>query len=169
MNYLHDRYRAAGRISDADMLYTLSLFALEPSRWTERYEWRGLTELERNATGVFFREMGKGMGISYETLEEAMGEGGKGGRKGWGKDGLEWMEALEKWSREYEREKMVYSESNQKLAKLTLELALFSVPGFLRGFMMGVIGAVLEPRLRVAMAYAQLSRPLSPLKTCPTN
>lgn len=38
INYIHDRYRQRGRISDADMLYTLSLFALEPSRWVSRLE-----------------------------------------------------------------------------------------------------------------------------------
>lgn len=154
MNFLHDRYRRAGKISDDDMLYTLSLFALEPSRWTEQYDWRGLTDLERCATGVFFREMGEGMEIPFDALEKSMScaSFGKEKGKGWGRDGLAWMEALERWSEEYERTHMVHSESNQRLASLTLELALFSVPGFLRGTMMGFIGAVLEPRLRVAMA-----------------
>ncbi|KAJ5732693.1 hypothetical protein N7493_004174 [Penicillium malachiteum] len=35
MNWLHDRYRRAGKIKDGDMLHTLSLFVLEPVRWTE--------------------------------------------------------------------------------------------------------------------------------------
>jgi len=28
------------------MLYTLSLFALEPIRWVNRYEWREMTPME---------------------------------------------------------------------------------------------------------------------------
>ena len=42
MNWLHSRYD----ISNDDMLYTLSVFVTCPQRWLERFEWRGLTELE---------------------------------------------------------------------------------------------------------------------------
>ncbi len=52
INYLHSPYRASGNITDPDMLYTLSLFALEPSRWVTRYEWRDLTSVERCALGT---------------------------------------------------------------------------------------------------------------------
>jgi hypothetical protein len=53
MNYLHGRYIKAGKISNDDMLYTLSLFVLEPIRWTAKYEWRGVTDFERCAMGVY--------------------------------------------------------------------------------------------------------------------
>jgi hypothetical protein len=46
MNYLHSRYQKAGKISNDDMLYTLSLFVLEVKRWVGLYEWRSLTPLE---------------------------------------------------------------------------------------------------------------------------
>jgi hypothetical protein len=46
MNYLHGRYQKAGKISNDDMLYTLSLFILEVDRWVGMYEWRSLTPLE---------------------------------------------------------------------------------------------------------------------------
>jgi hypothetical protein len=46
MNYLHGRYQKAGKISNDDMLYTLSLFVLEVERWVGLYEWRSLTPLE---------------------------------------------------------------------------------------------------------------------------
>jgi hypothetical protein len=46
MNYLHSRYQKAGKISNDDMLYTLSLFVLEVERWVGLYEWRSLTPLE---------------------------------------------------------------------------------------------------------------------------
>lgn len=38
INFLHSGYRQNGKITDEDMLYTLSLFALEPSRWVKRYD-----------------------------------------------------------------------------------------------------------------------------------
>lgn len=46
MNYLHSRYQKAGKISNEDMLYTLSLFVLEVERWISLYDWRLLTPLE---------------------------------------------------------------------------------------------------------------------------
>lgn len=46
MNYLHGRYQKAGKISNDDMLYTLSLFVLEVERWTREYDWRPLTQME---------------------------------------------------------------------------------------------------------------------------
>jgi hypothetical protein len=46
MNYLHGRYQKAGKISNDDLLYTLSLFVLEVERWVRLYDWRALTPLE---------------------------------------------------------------------------------------------------------------------------
>ena len=46
MNYIHSIYQRKGLISNDDMLYTLSLFALEPVRWVNKYEWREFTDLE---------------------------------------------------------------------------------------------------------------------------
>lgn len=46
MNYLHSRYQKAKKISNDDMLYTLSLFVLEVERWIRLYEWRALTPME---------------------------------------------------------------------------------------------------------------------------
>lgn len=46
MNYLHDRYQRAKKISNDDMLYTLSLFVLEVEKWIGLYEWRSLTPME---------------------------------------------------------------------------------------------------------------------------
>ena len=46
MNFLHSRYQKAGKISNDDMLYTLSLFILEVESWIKMYEWRELTEME---------------------------------------------------------------------------------------------------------------------------
>lgn len=42
MNWLHSRYK----ISNDDMLYTLSVFVTSPDKWLGLYDWRGLTELE---------------------------------------------------------------------------------------------------------------------------
>lgn len=49
MNYLHGRYQKAGKISNDDLLYTLSLFVLEVERWVRTYDWRMLTPMEKCA------------------------------------------------------------------------------------------------------------------------
>lgn len=142
MNYLHDRYRRAGKISDADMLYKLSLFGLEPIRWTNKYEWRTLTDFERSATGVFRKNMGEAMEIPYELL--------LGSKQGW-RDGLAWLDDLERWSLQYEEEFMVPAESNHQLALGTLDLALFKLPAAWHGVGRQFVAALLDPRLRKAM------------------
>lgn len=53
MNYIHSRYQKAGKISNDDLLYTLSVFITEPITWVEKYEWRKVTEMEKCALGTF--------------------------------------------------------------------------------------------------------------------
>ena len=49
MNYIHSRYQRAGKISQDDLLYTLSVFITEPISWVGKYEWRALTDMEKCA------------------------------------------------------------------------------------------------------------------------
>jgi hypothetical protein len=142
MNYLHDRYRKGGKILDEDMLYTLGLFALEPCRWADRYDWRKLTDLERCAHGVFWRDMGEVMGIPYDKLQPYMGPHN---------DGLNWLEAMEKWSMAYEENFMVPADTNEKLGVSTLGIVTFNTPIRWRPTMIKLVSAVLDPRLRSAM------------------
>lgn len=75
MNYLHARYQKSGKITNDNLLYTLSLFALEPSRWVTKYEWRDLTDLELCACGTYWKAMGDAMGISYQILLRVIKDG----------------------------------------------------------------------------------------------
>ncbi|KAK2757256.1 hypothetical protein FQN54_004770 [Arachnomyces sp. PD_36] len=142
MNYLHSRYRKSSKISDNDMLYTLSLFALEPVRWVGRYEWRELTDLERCALGVFWKDLGEAMEIPYDALRP--GEDGF-------RDGLHWMEQINQWSLRYEKKYMDPAPTNAKLLASTMDVALFYVPVMFRGVAEKLISTLLEPRLRIAM------------------
>jgi hypothetical protein len=144
MNYLHGPYRRAGKILDDDMLYTLSLFALEPMRWTRRYEWRELTPLEICALGVVWRDIGAGMEISYAALESHMTKE---------RDGLAWMDALDRWSTAYELKNLVPAESNGKIAKATMDLFLIGTPSFMHTFTNQIVTALMDPRLRRAVLY----------------
>ena len=142
VNYLHDRFRRAGKISDDDMLYTLSVFALEPVRWTELYEWRSLTVVERCAMGVFWKDVGDMMDIPLDRLSHS--------ESGW-KNGLQWLEDLHQWSLQYESEHMVHSLSNSRLAESTFDIALHNVPAMFRPVCRRAATVVIEPRLRAAM------------------
>src|SRR5689334_23375503 len=55
MNYLHARYRKAGKILDEDLLHTLGDGALEILHVIDREEWRKLTDVEKCAVGIFHR------------------------------------------------------------------------------------------------------------------
>jgi hypothetical protein len=148
MNYLHDRYRKANKISDNDMLYTLSLFVLEPMRWVRKYEWRSLTDVERCAIGVYWKDLGEVMDIPYDAL--------KSSKDGW-RDGLHWVEEIEEWSLAYERDHMVPAASNAKLAESTLDVALTNVPARLRGGARKLAITLLEPQLRKAMMFVRIA------------
>jgi hypothetical protein len=142
INYLHSPHRRSGRISEHDMLYTLSLFALEGIRWIDRYEWRKLTDLERCAIATFWKAKGEDLEVSYGLLPSH--------GQGW-PDGLAWLEELDTWSRHYEAEHMAPSEDNALLAAATMEMVLFKVPDCLKGVGQSLASVLLGKELRDAM------------------
>ncbi|GAO15346.1 uncharacterized protein UV8b_07095 [Ustilaginoidea virens] len=144
MNWIHDRYRKSGAIRDDDMLYTLGLFALEPIRWVQRFEWRALTDLERCAIAVCWKKLGDVMGISYSPLPS--------GARGW-QNGLEWLEELETWSKQYEIQHMTPSTSNTALAISALNVVLTNVPRMVKPVAAQFAVASFSPRLRTALAF----------------
>lgn len=146
MNFLHGKYIQSSKISNDDMLYTLSLFVLEPLRWTEKFEWRRVTDVERCAMGVYWRDLGEAMNIHYEPLVSSPSN-----KEPRWRDGLHWLEELERWSLAYEKEKMVPDEANAKLARATFDIGLFNLPQWMKPFGYKIASCLLEPRLRRAM------------------
>ena len=110
----------------------LSLFVLEPLRWTERFGWRDTTPAERDALFMYWRRVGERMGIGGvpESLEKMAEE-----------------------SEEYERSEMKYSEDNPRIGDTTIALMLSVVPGPARGIARWCVYAMLDDRLRRAMDY----------------
>ncbi|KAF4157660.1 hypothetical protein CNMCM6069_005434 [Aspergillus lentulus] len=143
---LHAGYRASGKILESDMLYTLSLFALEPVRFVERYEWRELSTLEKCAVGTFWKSVGDALGISYAVLP--------GGHSGEGfRDGLQWLEEMGSWSERYEEERMKAAEANRAVADKTMDVLVYGMPGWVRGLGVSVATCVMDERLKRAMMY----------------
>ncbi|KAI0175858.1 hypothetical protein GGR52DRAFT_538475 [Hypoxylon sp. FL1284] len=140
-NYLHSAYRRSGRISDDDMLYTLSLFVLEGIRWTERYGWRHLTDMERCALATFWKTLGEDLGVSYHQLPS----------DGSWADGLAWLEELDDWSRRYEAENMLPSDDNATLASATMDMLLYKLPHAIKPLGFNFASILLDSRLREAM------------------
>lgn len=152
-NYLHSMYLKRGQISDDDMLYTLSLFTLEGMRWTDLYEWRKLTAMERCAMATFWKALGEDLRITYRQLPSF--------ETGWS-DGLHWLEELECWSRQYGTEYVRPDDSNARLAESTVNLALHNVPKLWRPLAQKFVALLLEPRFREAMRYVTIL-------TCPPS
>ena len=145
MNLLHAPYRKAGKISNDDMLYTLSLFALEPARWVKRYEWRELTELELCACGTYWKHMGDAMQISYTNLPSSAA--------GW-QDGLHFLYEVEAWSADYGQAHMVPALTNKQLADSHLEILCVNSPTRLLGPCKKIASVLLGEQLRKAMMCA---------------
>lgn len=142
VNYLHSAHRASGRITDEDMLYTLSLFVLEPARWIARYEWRALTDFERCAVATLWKSTGSALGVKYDLLP--------GSQDGW-RDGLQWLNELDTWSCRYQDAHMVPNATNKKVADATLYHILYAAPASLKAVGFNIITVLLEEQLRVAM------------------
>ncbi|KKZ68562.1 hypothetical protein EMCG_01010 [[Emmonsia] crescens] len=144
MNYLHHGYRMSGKILDDDMLYTLSLFALEPIRWINRHEWRKASDLEVCAIGTFWKSVGDAMEISFENLPSS--------KTGF-KDGIQFWEELRVWSEGYEKRAMVPSEWNKKNADQTIAVLLWDYPSLMRPVARNMLLYLMDDRLREAMMY----------------
>lgn len=143
--WLHRGFRKAGKITNEDMLYTLSLFALEGVRWVDKYEWRSLTDLEVCAIGIFWKQIGNDMDISYIHL-------GLPDQS----DGLQWHRALDRWSRAYESTHMAPHSCNHILAEATMKLLGAGLPVSVQRYTSAIFCHLMGPRLRYAMRYSSI-------------
>ncbi|KAI1349829.1 hypothetical protein F5Y01DRAFT_326829 [Xylaria sp. FL0043] len=156
VNHIHSFYRPSGKMSDADLLYVLSLFALEPMRWIARLEGRCLTDRERCALAMLWRAVGEDLRIPYDELPSYINKGGNRDGDGDGdgggfRDALHWLAELEDWGARYERENREKSPESEILVQMQLDAWVGGVPGFLRPWARGLVAAFIEPGLRQAM------------------
>ncbi|KAI1739940.1 hypothetical protein F4680DRAFT_129186 [Xylaria scruposa] len=143
VNRIHALYRPSGVMSDTDLLYVLSLFALEPERWIERFEWRSLTTQERRALATLWRALGEDLRVPFDELLPS-------GKKGF-RDALHWLRELEGWARDYEAGNRAKSPESVFLGEKQLEAQTANVPKHLKHVARGFAAALIEPRLRQAM------------------
>ncbi|KAL0576894.1 hypothetical protein V5O48_005075 [Marasmius crinis-equi] len=128
VNWIHAKYP----IKNDDYLYNLALFMLEPIRWTSRFNWRPLTELERKAIFILWTGIGRDLGI--EVIWES-------------------YEDMEAWADTYEQEHMLPSEDAYNISRVVIDHFMKRVPRLpgLRSLAYNTILALLDERTRYAM------------------
>lgn len=140
MNWLHSKYVASGQISNADLLYTLSVAITEPERFMRLYEWRSLNEMEYCAYGTFWKSIGDAMGIKYEGyLSNAE----------WA-DGLDFALDVAQWAKKYEVEVFVPSQISHKPAVTLIPMIAYWAPSWGKNFAYECVHVLLGDRVRDA-------------------
>src|SRR6266498_521440 len=130
LNHVHRPHS----IDNAQYLYVLGAVLFVPLRWLERYGWRPLCEHERTAAFVFYRELGRRMGI-------------KGIPKSYGE--------FEEFYDAFDREHVAYSESGRRLMRASREAFTGYFPAVLAPFAGAYIDALLDDRLRRAVGVSR--------------
>ncbi|KAI2622359.1 hypothetical protein GGR54DRAFT_629910 [Hypoxylon sp. NC1633] len=142
MNFLHGKYVKEGTISNADLLYTLSVFITEPGRFARLYDWRPLNEMEYCAYGVLWKSVGDAMEIQYEGyLAHA--------ESGW-RDGIEFADDIAAWAKSYEVVAMKPSTVCAKPARALIPMITYWVPWFAKPFGTELVISLLGERVREA-------------------
>jgi uncharacterized protein (DUF2236 family) len=126
LNRMHQRWE----IEPDDYRYILTTFAVVPTRFTARYGWRPLTEVEHDATFRFYRALGERMAIT--TIPDS-------------------YPAMATYLDDYEAREVRHSLDGERLAALTLPFLATRVPGPLKSRAGEIAGTFLDPRLREAL------------------
>ena len=129
MNQIHARFD----IQNDDYLYVLSTFLLEPIRWIDRYGYRAMTAIEREALLHFWRAVGKRMAIA---------------------DVPESLVAFERFNQDYERTRFVFADSNRAVGKMSIGLLASWLPWPLSLAVPLGIRAMLDARALSAFGFA---------------
>lgn len=74
----------------------------------EEVRWRELTDVELCAVGTIWKQLGEALRVKYDLLG--------GSQEGW-KDGMGWLEDLDRWSCEYQDMNMLPAIQTRLLPK----------------------------------------------------
>jgi hypothetical protein len=143
MNYLHARYRQAGKILDEDMLHTLGDGAAEIVRVIKREEWRKLSDVEICAIGVYHHDLGCDLEIPFTPLRSSA--------SGW-HDGLHFVNELVEWTLSYEREVAHPTATADQYVKAYIDSATRAMPAATR-FLRAVVASDLDDTMRESLWY----------------
>ncbi|KAK0707075.1 hypothetical protein B0T26DRAFT_656598 [Lasiosphaeria miniovina] len=143
MNFLHARYRKAGKILDADLLHTLGSNVVEMFRIVDGGEWRSLTDVERCAIGIFHRHLGEDMGIPLDALPS-----GAGG--GW-RDGAHFAAELRDWTVAYEEAVARPVPTGNQYVRVYVDSATSAMPRAVTTLVRKILGSNLDTTMRTSL------------------
>jgi hypothetical protein len=126
LNNIHKYWRT----SNDDYIYVLATLLIPPMRILERYGWRPVSPAERQAAYVFYRELGRRMGV---------------------RDFPGSYPALTAWFDSYEARHMRRDSANTQLMTAMHDFVGQRVPSWLRGLVNGSIDSLLEREVRAAI------------------
>lgn len=142
MNYLHARYRKAGKILDMDLLHTLGDGALEILHVIDNEEWRKLSDVEKCAVGIFHRNLGEDLEIPFTPL--------KSFQSGW-QDGLHFVTDLIEWTKEYEKEVAKPTATGDQYVRVYVDSASKNMGKGVTALLRQVIGSDLDDTMRTSL------------------
>jgi len=128
MNQIHRRFE----IANDDFLYVLSTLCFEPIRWNARFGWRPLIGIEKEATFLFWRQVGLRMAI--RGIPER-------------------YDAFERFNVEYEREHFAAGHDGRLVGEATRDLLIRWFPALPHAVGAAAISAVLDEPLLHAMGF----------------
>lgn len=114
LNWIHHHYP----ISNDDYLYTLALFMVEPNRWMNRFGYRKLTDIERHAAYLEFKDLGEAMKIKHIP---------------------ENYEAFHRWYQDYRQQHLAYHDDNGVVAQGLINGMKPMVPFLIRPFTQAIM------------------------------
>ena len=142
MNYLHSRYRTAGKILDDDLLHTLGSNLVEIFRVIDHEEWRKLDDVEKCALGIFHKNFGDDMEIPFTSLPSS--------QVGW-TDGLHFAQELQSWISKYEQAVAKPTTTNDQYVRVYVDSAASSMPKPLRILLRKIIAFDLDKTMRESL------------------
>ncbi|MFC3849851.1 oxygenase MpaB family protein [Corynebacterium hansenii] len=122
INAQHARYD----ITNDDMLYVLGAFIFEPLEWIDRFGWRRLLPVEREAAFHYYRAFGRRLGI--RDIPETMGE-------------------FRGWYDAYEERNFRANPSSAVIGKYTVDLYCSWFPGFLAPVVKRSVESLIGPSM----------------------
>lgn len=126
-------------IPNEDYLYVLGCLVVIPTRWLERYGWRRPCCHERRATFLFYRKLGRRMGIS-----DIPGS----------------YEEFETWFDAYDAVHLTPNDDAAAIERATRSLLLGRIPRLLAPLGDGLVSALYDERLRRATWVDAPARPV---------
>ncbi|KAI9162758.1 Mycophenolic acid synthesis protein B [Paramyrothecium foliicola] len=142
MNYLHARYRKAGKILDEDLLHTLGDNVVEIFRIVDGSEWRKLSDVEKCAIGIFHKNLGDDMEIPLTALPSS--------RTGW-KDGLDFATELRAWTIEYGHRAAIPNKTSDEYVRVYVDGATSKLPKPFTTLARQILGFELDEVMRTSL------------------